>query len=370
MPGVGHQAAQERRRGDRPRRPGFQRADRPPHRGGRDAPDAAEEDGQPPDSRPRSRPSADGSNKGPTYARHWALIPPESPAPARRSGDPPGRANGIDFWILAPAGAGGPEALARGRQVHAAPPRQPGPPRPAADARGGRRASPATRPRTPTSRPSTASSTIRAFGERWARMWLDLARYADSAGYGSDPLRPDIWRYRDWVINAFNRNLPYDRFTLVQIAGDLLPDPTPRRPDRHRVPPQHDDQHRGRHRRRGVPRRRDQGPRRHHDAGLDGPDDRLRQVPQPQVRPDHAGGVLPLLRDLQPDRRQRSARRAADGPGPHSGGRGEDPRDRRPDRRAQGEAAAKDDSGRRGRRSSRRRSRRWRSRGRRSRPCR
>ena len=56
-------------------------------------------------------------------------------------------------------------------------------------------------------------------------MWLDLARYADSAGYGSDPLRPNIWRYRDWVIDAFNRNMPYDRFTLVQIAGDLLPDP-------------------------------------------------------------------------------------------------------------------------------------------------
>jgi mono/diheme cytochrome c family protein len=61
-----------------------------------------------------------------------------------------------------------------------------------------------------------------AYGERWARMWLDLARYADSAGYGSDPLRT-IWRYRDWVIGAFNRNLPYDQFTIEQIAGDLLP---------------------------------------------------------------------------------------------------------------------------------------------------
>ena len=64
-----------------------------------------------------------------------------------------------------------------------------------------------------------------AFGERWARMWLDLARYADSAGYGSDPLRT-IWRYRDWVIAAFNRNLPYDQFTIEQIAGDLLPGST------------------------------------------------------------------------------------------------------------------------------------------------
>jgi hypothetical protein len=56
-------------------------------------------------------------------------------------------------------------------------------------------------------------------------MWLDLARYADSAGYGSDPLRT-IWRYRDWLIDAFNRNLPYDQFTIEQIAGDLLPNPT------------------------------------------------------------------------------------------------------------------------------------------------
>ncbi len=66
-----------------------------------------------------------------------------------------------------------------------------------------------------------------AFGERWARMWLDLARYADSAGLGSDPLRLNIWPYRDWVIAAFNRNLPYDQFTVEQLAGDLLPDPTP-----------------------------------------------------------------------------------------------------------------------------------------------
>ncbi len=65
-----------------------------------------------------------------------------------------------------------------------------------------------------------------AFGERWARVWLDLARYADSRGYGSDPLRTNMWRYRDWVINALNQNMPYDEFTVEQIAGDMLPDPT------------------------------------------------------------------------------------------------------------------------------------------------
>jgi mono/diheme cytochrome c family protein len=64
------------------------------------------------------------------------------------------------------------------------------------------------------------------FGEKWARMWLDLARYADSAGYGSDPLRLNIWPWRDWVIQALNTNKPFDRFTIEQLAGDLLPKPT------------------------------------------------------------------------------------------------------------------------------------------------
>jgi|TARA_B110000914_G_scaffold212951_1_gene214410 hypothetical protein len=64
-----------------------------------------------------------------------------------------------------------------------------------------------------------------AFGEHWARMWLDLARYADSAGYADDPGRT-IWAYRDWVVRAFNANMPFDQFTIEQIAGDLLPNPT------------------------------------------------------------------------------------------------------------------------------------------------
>ena len=61
------------------------------------------------------------------------------------------------------------------------------------------------------------------FGERWARVWLDLARYADSQGYEKDNRRT-IWRYRDWVIAALNRDMPFDQFTVEQIAGDLLPD--------------------------------------------------------------------------------------------------------------------------------------------------
>jgi mono/diheme cytochrome c family protein len=63
------------------------------------------------------------------------------------------------------------------------------------------------------------------YGERWARLWLDLARYADSHGYESDPFRV-MWRYRDWVIDAFNHNMPFDEFTVEQIAGDMLPGAT------------------------------------------------------------------------------------------------------------------------------------------------
>lgn len=64
------------------------------------------------------------------------------------------------------------------------------------------------------------------FGVRWARPWLDLARYADSHGYQRDDLR-SIWGYRDWVVNALNGNMPFDQFTIEQVAGDLLPNATP-----------------------------------------------------------------------------------------------------------------------------------------------
>jgi hypothetical protein len=63
------------------------------------------------------------------------------------------------------------------------------------------------------------------YGERWARPWLDLARYADTNGYEKDNRRA-IWKYRDWVIDAFNKDLPFDRFTIEQIAGDMLPNAT------------------------------------------------------------------------------------------------------------------------------------------------
>lgn len=64
-----------------------------------------------------------------------------------------------------------------------------------------------------------------AYGERWARVWLDIARYADSMGYEKDNPRT-IWPYRDWVIRAINENKPFDQFSIEQLAGDLLEEPT------------------------------------------------------------------------------------------------------------------------------------------------
>ncbi len=64
-----------------------------------------------------------------------------------------------------------------------------------------------------------------AFGERWARVWLDIARYADTKGYEKDARR-DVWRFRDWLIDAWNTDMPYDQFTQRVLAGDLLPGAT------------------------------------------------------------------------------------------------------------------------------------------------
>jgi hypothetical protein len=161
--------------------------------------------------------------QGAKYDEHWAFVKPhDRPLPAVNDRAWP--RNGIDFWVLARLEKEGlhpaPEAdrFTLLRRV-------------SLDLRG----LPPSPGEIDTFATDTAADAYEkavdrflddpAYGERWARLWLDLARYADSAGYGSDPLRT-IWRYRDWVIDAFNRNLPYDRFTIEQLAGDLLPDPT------------------------------------------------------------------------------------------------------------------------------------------------
>jgi mono/diheme cytochrome c family protein len=167
--------------------------------------------------------------QGAPYAEHWAFVKPQRPAlPAVKDRSWP--RNGVDYFVLAALERAGLKPSAEADKFALLR-------RVSLDLRG--------LPPSPQEVDAFAADTSPdayekavdrflsdpAYGERWARLWLDLARYADSAGYGSDPLRPNIWRYRDWVIDAFNRNLPYDQFTIEQLAGDLLPPPlTPRPP--------------------------------------------------------------------------------------------------------------------------------------------
>ena len=69
--------------------------------------------------------------------------------------------------------------------------------------------------------------SCRTYGERWARHWLDLVRYAETNGYERDAIKPHVWRYRDYVIRSLNRDKPFNRFVIEQIAGDELPDVSP-----------------------------------------------------------------------------------------------------------------------------------------------
>ena len=129
------------------------------------------------------------------------------------------------------------------------------------------------------------------WGEHRARYWLDAARYADTNGIHFDNYR-EIWSFRDWVIDAFNQNMPFDRFTIEQLAGDLLPNRDRRTADRHGLQPlQHHHQRRRRDRRR-VPGALYPRSDRDDFAGLDGAYGQLRGLPRSQVRPLAAKGVL------------------------------------------------------------------------------
>ncbi len=120
---------------------------------------------------------------------------------------------------------GGPVALARGLARDARPPPQPRPRRAAPDAR--RRSTRSSPTRGPDAYERVVDRLLASphFGERWARPWLDLARYADTNGYEKDQRRT-AWKYRDWVIDALNRDLSFRDFTIEQLAGDMLPGAT------------------------------------------------------------------------------------------------------------------------------------------------
>jgi len=162
--------------------------------------------------------------EGAEYAQHWAFVAPRRPAvPVTRN--QAWAKNPLDAFILAqlePAGlAPMPEAdrytLARRVAIDLT-----GlPPSIAAAERFAQDPSPQAYEKF-----VDEVLASQAYGERWAAVWLDLARYADSNGYADDKPRI-IWRWRDWTIDALNRNLPFDRFTIEQLAGDLLPNPTP-----------------------------------------------------------------------------------------------------------------------------------------------
>lgn len=164
--------------------------------------------------------------QGAEYADHWAFVKPVKPeVPAAPKGaDPKWASNDIDRFVLAKLYASGLE-----------------PNDPAGRSRLIRRVYLDLIGLPPT--PEQAKAFINdpspdayervidellvspRFGEHWARQWLDKARYADSKGFSEDRPRT-IWRFRDYVIDAYNKDLPFDQFTIDQIAGDLLPDPT------------------------------------------------------------------------------------------------------------------------------------------------
>lgn len=161
--------------------------------------------------------------QGGHYARHWSYVKPERPAlPAVT--DTAWPLNAIDHFILAKLESEGlapsPQAdrLTLARRVALDLTGLPPTWREASDF--------ADDPRTDAYETYVDRMLAKpAFGERWASVWLDLARYADSAGYADDPLRT-IWAYRDYVIRSLNENKPFDQFTVEQIAGDLIEDPS------------------------------------------------------------------------------------------------------------------------------------------------
>ena len=161
---------------------------------------------------------------GARTSRHWAFIPPkQSPLPTTRDASWP--RNPIDQFILArlekeklePAAEADRYTLVRRIYLDLI-----GlPPTPEeADA--------FINDKSPKAYESLVDRLLEApgYGERWARDWLDLARYADSNGYEKDRGRT-IWPWRDWVIRALNEDMPYDQFTIEQLAGDMLPNATP-----------------------------------------------------------------------------------------------------------------------------------------------
>ena len=162
--------------------------------------------------------------EGGDYAKHWAFVPPARPAipPANR-----GAGNPIDAFVLQrlqaeglrPSPPASPETWLRRASLDLT-----GLPPAVAELEALKRDVKARGERAYSAAVDRLLSSP-AYGERMALDWLDVARYADTHGFNNDAER-SMWRWRDWVIDSFNANLPYDRFITEQLAGDLLPNPT------------------------------------------------------------------------------------------------------------------------------------------------
>jgi len=170
-------------------------------------------------------------DQGAKWGKHWAYVPPEPPKIPRPSwlaslfgGGMPKGANNIDWFILDKFREKGlsfsPEADKETllRRLHM-------------DVVGIPPSLDEVQEFLTDERPDAYERRVDSlltspgYGEKWASWWLDIARYADSRGYERDPLR-EIWAYRDWVIKALNDDKPFDRFTIEQLAGDLLDEPS------------------------------------------------------------------------------------------------------------------------------------------------
>jgi hypothetical protein len=161
--------------------------------------------------------------QGAEYTQHWAFVPPVRPA-IPQPGDGEWAGGAIDAFIRQRLESAGMESAPRADRATLAR-------RVSLDLIGLPPTLEQVRGFQADDQPLAYANYVDAlladpgYGERWASVWLDLARYADSKGHGSDPLR-QIWRYRDWVIDALNANMPFDEFTRQQLAGDLMPDAT------------------------------------------------------------------------------------------------------------------------------------------------
>jgi hypothetical protein len=187
--------------------------------------------------------------EGAKYEAHWAYTPPKQPvvpgskfqvSSSKGSSaqletlnlKPETQTHPIDGFIRERLAKEGLKPSPEADRLHARPPRLSRSHRPAADARRSgclRQSINQTR----SDRPSPAYEKLvdsllnsKHYGERWARRWLDLARYADTNGFEKDRPR-QIWPYRDWVVKALNDDMPFDQFSIKQLAGDMLPNATP-----------------------------------------------------------------------------------------------------------------------------------------------